>query len=517
MARIPLGNFGTSAPEPVPNPRIPAGAAVDMRGVQRIGDAAADIGLAVMERDAKLEAAMGILSGKAQMDRWQYEFKASPIGADGRPRYLTANQDFEAFAGRLTQEAVKNAKTPLAQRAIQQDLANYALQTKQEILTSARKQQTDIQTAGVLNAVQDTLQAPGLSKDERMFRITQAYASLVTSNLMGADDAKKEIMKQRAALEYGERFSSLQSATTKEQVYELRGQFAQFNPLLSPEQNRDLVRLANERIASLDKDAESAVKAKQETTEKSLTDKYVAGTLTIADVQAAQKDLPAATYERWAKAPDVLQKRDAEAVDNPDLYREVQREVLNAYRDPKKLERLRDRVTDLVTGYDPKTKAHGKPALSRDTGRRLLDDIEGYLREFRSEARTQKNEANSQAERDFRAIEGLLGDQFKSAARSRVGRAAQAELAERETRAREDLLKNRGNASEWWETYKKANPDLFEARVSLPSWVVQQGGKADLMATRDKLTEDFKAKRLNRDEYQRRMDQLSEMETKRAQ
>lgn len=516
MAKIQIGEFGYAVPEPVPGPRAQPGQVLDTRGLQRIGDVVADVSLDLMERDAKMEAAMGIISGKAQIDRWRNGFVSEPIGADGKPRYLTAGQDFDAFSQRLLKESMKGARTPLAQRAIQQDLTEYALRSKQEILNAGRKQQTDIQTAGVLNVVQDTMSAPGLTVDERMKRVTQAYATLVVSNLMGADDATKEIRKQRATLEYGEKFSTIQSAVDKNTLYEIRGQLAQFNPLLSTEQNRNLVRLTNERISALDKEAENAVKARQESTEKELTDKYIAGTLTISDVQAKQGSLPAATYERWAKAPEILQKRDAEAADDPAIYREVQQQLLTAYRNPAELERIRTRVGHLMTGWDPKTKTQGKPALSRDTAGRLIRDAERYLSDYRSEQRTERNEATSQSERDFRGVEQLLKQQFETVERSRVGRAAQAEVRDRYTRALDDLIKNRRDPAAWWEKFRKDNADLFEARQTYPSWVVQPGGKADLMATRDKLTEDFKAKRIPREEYQRRMDQLSEMETKRA-
>lgn len=50
MARIPLGNFGTSAPEPVPNPRIPAAAALDLAGVERAGNMLATAGMVLDSR-----------------------------------------------------------------------------------------------------------------------------------------------------------------------------------------------------------------------------------------------------------------------------------------------------------------------------------------------------------------------------------------------------------------------------------------------------------------------------------
>lgn len=517
MAKIPLGNFGFSAPEPVPGARIPPGAAVDMRGLERIGNAVADVGLESMEREARLEAARLILEGKAQMDAWRVDFDANPVGADAkRPRFESAGEDFRKFVGKLSRDIVGRARTPLAKNAIALDLQSYAQSSMGHVVTTAKKVRTDTAVAATFKAAEDALAVEGIDDVERMKRVTQSYASLVSAGQMGADDAERKIQEARRRLEYGRSFSAINGAATKEQLYELRGQLSRFNPLLSPEQNRDLVRLTNERIASLDKQAEQDLKDRQEKTEKFLTGKLIDGTLTIADVEAVQSSLPAATFERWAKAPELLRRKDAESADDPEIFRSVWKDIQSSARDPIKLGKLRDRVVELTTGYDRVTGNRGRPALSRDTAGRLLSDIDAYIREFRTEARTARSEASSQAERDFKSVQGLLDDYFKSEGRSRVGRAAQAELAERQLRANDDLLKNRTNAMQWWEGFKKANTDAPKETMRYPSWVVQPGGKADLMATRDKLTEDFKAKRLTRDEYQRRMDQLSEMETRRA-
>lgn len=516
MAKISLGEFGYSVPEVVPGPRLQPGVIPDSRGIEKIGDALTNISGDLLERDAKIEATQLILKGKAQFDWFRNGLATDTVGADGRPRYLTAPQDFDKFREKTTSDLLSMAKTPLAQRAIAADLASYGQGTRNEIVTLGTRQKKDFQTGQVLVQIEDAMTTEGISRQEREKRIGQGLGALVSSGLMPADEAIAEQKKYRARLEYGEKFSMVQSATEKEKLYEIRGQLSQFNPLLSPEQNRDLVRLTNERIASLDKETENAVKAKQEGTEKRLTDKYIAGTLTISDVQAEQGNLPAATYERWAKAPDVLQKRDAEAIDDPAIYREVQHQLLTAYRNPAELERIRTRIENLMTGWDQKTKTQGKPVLSRDTAGRLIRDAERYLSDYRTEQRTERNEANTQSERDFRAVEGMLTDQFKSMAKSRVGRAAQAEIAERQARAQEDLIKNRRDPMTWWENFRKSNADLFEQRSSFPSWVVQPGGKPDFGATRDQLTTEYKAKRMTQTEYQRRMDAVREMETKRA-
>jgi len=517
--KIPLGQAGLAVPEPVAGPRAIPGAFVQGHGnlgahVQNAAAQLQDVALQASERDAIVEATTGTLAAKTRVDEWRVAQAQSPVDENGNPKHETALKDFDSFGEKIQQEALKTAKTPLAKKVIQKDLGTYLQSTRRQVLEVAEKQKKDFQSAAILSQIEAVKVDATIPAEERDKRLGQLLGAAVQTGTMTLEEATKAKAGFAREAAFGQKWTAVNSAVTKEQLYELRGQFSQYDATLGPELSSKLYNLVNERLTQVDRQSESALKAQAEDAQKAMIDKFASGTLTKADVEAARSKLTASDYERWSKAPGVQQKADAEGgIDDGPLYREVQRDVLNAYRDAKKLESLRAHVTDLMTGYSKQTKTTGKPALTRATGKQLIDDIDQALGSLRSEGRQNKSDLDQTKTREFNDAEAKLKGYFEAASAGKTRR-EQGEMEQRLNNARLQLLDNRQNAGAWMEKFRKDNPDLFEKRgVSFPSWATPhvKGGKLDAQAAKDAATAEFKKKAMNQKAYQDRLNEIDRL------
>ena len=519
MAQIPIGRFGFQTAEPAPTPRAPAGAFGNAEGFAAVAGNLKEVAKDAYQQEAIADATTATISAKRQMDSFLAELDANPVGSDGKPRRDGGLQDFEKFSQKLMQEAAGSTRNADAQRVIKQSLMTYGESQRSRLVQKAQKMRADQMQAGMLLEIEATRADASIRPEEKLNRIGQVLGAMVATGSMDPSDAVKERQRQEGLLEYGRIYEDIMGANSVPRLYELRGQLSKFNPKMSEANNRQLVEMVSARIKQLDEEQDRAVRQQREDIKKDLTNAYFDGTLTIDQVRQYENKLPADDFEAFMKLPDLSRRRDVEGGDDPELFRSLQRDVLQSYRNGAELNRLRGRVTNLMTGYDPATKTYGTPALSRDTARRLVDDIEGYLRELRTEGRMavtdtriETNDKRAQRERDRGEVEQLMKGAFKGARDAAIGRDAQSRVAEREQQALDALLKNRDDPMAFWEKFKKDNPDILKPRRPLPSWAIQSAGKLDATATKRQLLEQKQKGTITESQYQQRFNQIIKLE-----
>lgn len=519
MPQIPVGKFGFQVAEPAPTPRAPAGAFGNADGLTAIAGNLKEVAKEAYRQEAIADATTATIAAKRRMDGFLSELDASPSGPDGKPRQDGGLQDFEKFSQKLLQEAAGSTRNAEAQRVIKQSLTTYGETHRSRLVEKAQKMRADQMQAGMLLEIEATRADTNIPPDEKLNRIGQVLGAMVATGSMNPSDAVKERQRQEGLLEYGRLYEDIQGANSVPRLYELRGQLSKFNPKMSEANNRQLVEMVSARIKQLDEEQDRAVRQQREDIKKELTEAAFSGTLTLDQVRQYRDKLPADDFESFMKLPDLAQRRDAEGGDDPELFRGLQREILQNYRNGQALGRLRDRVTNLMTGYDSTTKSFGKPGLSRDTARMLIDDIEGYQREMRSEgrlsatdARIETNDQRARRDRERGEVEQLMRGAFKGAREAAIGRDAQSRVAQREQQALDALLKNRDDPMAFWEKFKKDNPDILRPRRPLPSWAIQSAGKLDGAATKRQLLEQKQKGTITEAQYKQRFDQVIRLE-----
>lgn len=514
MATIDLGQFGFRAPQAPPlggGIAIPQ-AFVSGPGLDRVAEGLEKAADVLHKRQAIADSTREIIAAKQAIDEWEGAQKQRRVNEDGTPAYETATQEFDKFGRSLLDKATRATGNRDAQDVISRDLSNYLRAARDRVGEQAAKQRMQFGTATTMQQIDDTAADPKIDTAEKTKRIYQILGAAVEQGFVAVDKAQELAQKKRGEIEYLRIFDEVGAAGTISQAYELRGKLAKANPLLSPEQNRQIRQMVDERIRNLDKETDDAVRRKQDDIAKMLIVEAAEGRLTKDRVRLYQNDLQPAQFEKFMGLPDVAAKQRAEAADDPEIFRRIQKDMLGSYRDARALARLRDRVSDYMTGFDPATRTFGTPALSRQTGRQLINDIEEYIGRVRSDADRQKNEIEQKQDREFRDVERLLKGAVEAYKGTRIGRAAQAEAEAIGQKAQEDLLKNRDKAGEWWENWKKQNASILDARPQLPSWVIQSNGKADIEGTRKRLLDDKKAGRISEPEYRNRFDRLQQLE-----
>lgn len=525
MAGIPLGEFGFRAPQLPTGQVVTPSAFVDSgSGFQAVGRALETAADVLYKRDATQYAHAAIRAGKQGLDEWEAKFRArqgdfiknaprlpdGTIDLDGFEQGVLA--DFEKYSGDILAKTRKGTKNRLALEVSERDLLDYKRVIRDRVVEQTQRQKTQIGVANLMESIDADKAAPGIDNAEKMKRIGLSLGVAVDRGLIAIDKAQEMQTKVRGELEYARVFDEVNATTSLSQAYEMRGKLSTFNPLLSPAQNREIRTLVDDRIRALDKETETSVKARQDDLAKMLIVEASEGKLTRERVLLYQNDLPRDQFEKFMALPDIAAKRVVEGADNPELYRRLQKTLIDSTQDARKLTKLRDQIGDYMTGYDPVTKKYGTPALSRSTANQMLNDIEQNLGRIQSESNRQKSDAERKTDQEYRDVERLLRGTIETFKNGKVGRAAQAEAEAFGQRAQEELLKNRGSALKWWEEWKKNNANVFEQKAQLPSWVTQSGGKPDFEATKKRLLDDKKAGRISTQDYQTRFQKLQEME-----
>lgn len=525
MAGIPLGEFGFRAPQQpggqVLNPAAYQGGGAGLETVGKALDTVSDI---LYKREAVQYSEAAIRAGKQGLDTYEVQFRQrqndilskAPRLPDGTVDLAgfeqTAMKDFDAYSKKLLEESVKGTKNRAALDATSRDLQNYARVIRDRVFEQVGKQKQQIGAANLMEAIDATKALPGIDTAEKMKRIGLSLGAAVETGVIAIDKAQEMRAKVRGELEYARVFDEVNGTSNLSQAYEMRGKLSTFNPLLSPSQNREIRALVDDRIKALDKETETSVKARQDDLAKMLIVEASEGKLTRERVLLYQNDLPRDQFEKFMALPDIAAKRVVEGADNPELYRRLQKALIDSTQDARKLARLRDQIGDYMTGYDPVTKKYGQPALSRSTANQMLNDIEQNIGRIQSDANRVKGDAERKTDQEYRDVERLLKGAIETYKNGKVGRAAQAEADALGQKAQEELLRNRGGALKWWEDWKTKNATVFEQRAQLPSWVTQSGGKPDFEATKKRLLDDKKAGRISTQDYQSRFEKLQEME-----
>ena len=526
MAGIPLGEFGFRAPQQptgqVINPAAYQGGGDGLRVIGQALDTVAD---QLYKREATQYANSAIRAGKQGLDEWEAKFRQrqgefiqnaprlpdGTIDLDGFEKGVL--DEFEKYSGNILAETRKGTKNRLALEVSERDLLNYKRVIRDRVFEQVGKQKQQIGVANLMESI-DTDKAAPVDAAEKMKRIGLSLGVAVDRGLITIDKAQEMRTKVRSELEYARVFDEVNGASNLSQAYEMRGKLSTFNPLLSPAQNREIRSLVDDRIKALDKETETSVKARQDDLAKMLIVEASKGKLTRERVLLYQNDLPRDQFEKFMALPDIAAKRVVEGADNPELYRRMQKRLIDAANrgDARTLNQLSAEIGDFMTGYDPVTKKFGTPALSRSTANQMLGDIQGNLGRIKSDANRSQNDMEQKQNREYQDVHKLLRGAIEGYKAGRIGRAAQAEADALGQRAEEELLKNRGNALKWWEDWKKNNGTVFERKAAIPSWVTQSGGKPDFEATRKRMLADKKAGRLSESDYRNRFDKLQEME-----
>lgn len=494
--RIPVGEFGNILPRANPTPRI--------------GEALGEYADQLYKGEAARDAAAAIIGGKRKLDEWQSAQESGPLDEQGNKRFETADKDFDRVFGDVRKEAMSGTRNTAAHQAIDKDLTTYAEQMRSKVLGTAQKQKQDY-TMGVLTTELEALREnPDLDDTERNKRTGQIIGSMVVSGGMKMEDGVKLRAKEDALNEYGKAYTAIQKANTREGLYEVRGQISTFNPRLTPEQNKALVELANARIRAIEDAADLALKSRQDETTKTLDEKARAGTLTTQDVETSRQNLQPDDYRRFLAMPDINKGPVVDA-GSESFVRDIERDILHNYNDQKRLEGLRPRIIDLMTGYDPKTRTYGERKLSAEAGQRMLGDVERYLREIRTETRAARSDTESKQQAAMNEARNLLKSLYDARGNQERVPSARADVEARYIKAQEDLLRHKNDPLGWLEQHKKTNQDIVTPTVRLPSWAVSTNGKLDAAATLRKLLDDKKAGRLSEKEYKQRFDKINEM------
>ena len=514
--RIPLGDFGYRVAQPQRMPQADQAAFDNGAGkaLQLAGNTLATVAEDLYRKEAITESSIGIVSGERSLDDFLEDAKRRPYANDGTPRYESMLEEFDSHARDLLEQQTSSVRNPLARETIQKDLSGYTHSVRKQLSELATKQRADWLKAGMTDALETEIAAGNTG------RINLLLRGMVETGVMDMEGALKERKRAEETIEYGRAFNDINSANTRERLFEIRGQLSTFNAKLSPEKNRSLFEMAQSRIDALDKENEAVIKADQDRITKELDGKYRDGTLTVQDVKRHESLLPEATFRRLMAQPSLTNAPTSPSGQSDEHWAQrMERDILRANRDGRQLGALRDRVSDLMTGYDPITRSYGPPVISKETGGRLLDDIEGYQRELRTEARQNTSDARmfrsdkEQAQgRDYREVEQLVDSSFRAYKDTRIGREAQADADRQHQKAKESLLKNRGRALEWWDGFKKERGDIFNPKPPIPSWVPQAGGKPDFEAAKRRLLDDKRAKRISDQQYLQKFDQLTKLE-----
>lgn len=524
--RIPVGDFGFAAPRVAPRIGVPQEAFGDARGIIRAGQALGDVADLMYEREAVRDATAVVNSAKQKLHEFRLASAQDTGAAEGTgpPRYETMVQEFDAFAKQIGAEAQKATTNRKARDAIGRTLSNVIETAREQIMTKAQERRNSAYKAKTLSDLDWYTRGAGLSEDERRKGIDQTLGGAVAAGSIDPDDAFK---LQRGALEeieYGKWFSKVQGATSLPEATEIRAAIPYQTIGLSPERRTAILAQANARVIELEKRGEKAVEEQREDVQKMFQDAQSKGLLSVDMVQRWRSLLSADDYARAMHDAQTAGSRQAEGQDDPDTSRRLLDAINRAHRDPARLAKLRDQVSDAARGYDPVTKSFGTPRLSRSTARTLINDIDEYTNRVRTDARQTQDTQAGEKERKRKErgeVEGLVRQQFKRYIDSRATDSERRQAESALTSSVESLLRDGyDDPMAWYDKWKANNEAVVKSRPPLPAFVPAPNGKPDFGAARRQLTEDFKARKpgvQTQQQYDARFRMLQQLEREYAQ
>jgi len=473
--KIPVGNFGNAVPQPGPDIAVPQQAFGDSRGLIRAGQAIADASDVLYEREAIQDATAIINTAKQKLHEFKLGVDNDPGSDQGPPRYATMEKDFDFFAKRIGDDAQKATKNRKAQDVINRTLSGYIESTREHVMTQAEKRRQDAFAAKTQADVDYYKSAPGLSDEERAKGIDQTLGAAVASGAMKQEEAYKLQRKTAEDMTANKHISALEAATSPAQIAEIQKAIAN-DPGLSPEKKLSLSSATSTRRTQLEKDTEAALKADQDGILKTLTDLRTGGLLTPQMVEKFRSKLTAEQYETQMSR---LRNQAVEGADDPKTVQELTSEIRNAWKDPAKLQRLRDRVTVYGSGYDPSTRTTGSPRISRRTEDQFNATIEGYLNDLRAEGQRQKSEGEQAADKQYETVRGIITQKLQ-VQKAAAGKDDKAQVEKLEADVLEELSRNRKDPGAYLERLRKERPNLFKPPVpsELKFYVQPKGNSA---------------------------------------
>lgn len=361
MPVIPLGNFGNQIAQSPGRVNVPAAAFEN--GVSGLADAAkalGDIASDMTHARAVSEATTEIQRGKLDLDTFVSDIEKNPYDAEGRPRYGELEQGFRDFSNQTLTDRLGAAQTPPGKEAIQKDLGNYIIGLRQKVAETARKQEIDFMRARGT----DNLDLAVRTNDER--QVDRVITGMVSTGIVSAIDGQKERDKALYRIEYGRASNLINSATTKEALFEARGRLSVFNPKLSPDDNRALLNEVNTRIDRFDRDAEEAKKKLEDSTFKELRTLDLSGKLDATTLVLNGDKL---SKEGFGQLAALIDQNLRQGRDDPALVQRLQIGVLTGQIGESELTRI-------ASGYDPGTGQTRTSGVSRETYRQLMADAQ---------------------------------------------------------------------------------------------------------------------------------------------
>jgi hypothetical protein len=473
--RIPVGNFGNAVPQPGPAIAVPQQAFGDSRGLIQMGRAIVGVSDVLYEREAIQDATSIINSAKQKLHEFKLKVDNDPGSDTGTPRYATMEKDFEAFAKRIGDDAQKATNNRKAQDVINRTLSGYIESTREHVMTQAERRRQDAFAAKTLADIDYYKSASGLSDEERAIGIDQTLGAAIASGSMKQEEAYKVQRKTAEDMTANKYISALEAATSPAQIADVQKTIAN-DPSLSPEKKLSMSSAASTRRTQLEKDTETAVKQEQDGILKTLTDLRTGGLLTPQMVEKFRSKLTAEQYETQMSR---LRNQAVEGADDPKTVQELTSEIRNAWKDPVKLQRLRDRVTVYGSGYDPATRTTGSPRISRRTEDQFNATIEGYLNDLRAEGQRQKTDAEQAADKQFDTVRGIIVQKLQ-VQKSAAGKDDKAQVEKLESDVLEELARNRKDPNAYLERLRKERPNLFKPPVpsELKFYVQPKGNSA---------------------------------------
>jgi len=499
---VPRVTGQTVAEAPMPGVRISGG---NPDFGQSIGGAIATAGVRAVAYEAKKEADTDALKysieGRDALDALHMKAMTPVELPDGSLDYAGPLKDYEAQAQKIIRTVSGQAKHPLAQRATLDSLSSYAQAQRGKLATIAREQAQKNAQAIAMNRADAVLRDGTLSAEERRNELLIAAKQFQVAT----GDPVEALKFFEKATRDGATFDWLSRVNVAESESDLDGLMQNLQTegrALGPQGALQIRAEIDRKRESMVKAQNAARKADEESADKMLTDLSARGQITPAIVETMRPRLSADAYRRWAGEPDKVSQRVAEGVDDPDIYRKIQGDVIAASKNIPALERLRGRIRDYMTGYDPTTRQIGKPALSRDTALRLLNQAEEYINAQKRDAKDAAGGSAASKEQSLSSkraeVESQVRGYFKRYVETRgTDRDAAKSAQDREFQAMEGLLKDGSkDPLAWFEQWKKSNDDIIRARTALPSFVPRKAdGAPDFGTARAKLAEDFRQKR----------------------
>ncbi|WP_019882343.1 MULTISPECIES: hypothetical protein [unclassified Methylophilus] len=515
MAKIPVGNFGNNVAQGSPAARLTPSNSTE--GLVQFGNKMMQIAADLNEQSALTEATTTFYGARRELTDLLTKYKTTAVDSKGKPIFENGMTEFESDSAKILRKYTGEAKSSLARNMVAKQLAKTIESDRESLGEHFIKQKKDWNYTSLFDNYKKEMQAANLPGVENTLGV------MVQIGAINTEKAYELKGQAESSIEYGNMFTNINAAQTKDQLFEIRGKLGVYNPKLSKTDNESLMRLTQNRIDSIDKEADRTAHTEQENVIKQLDSDYRDGTLTVEKVKQFEHKIPATEYRRLLALPQIHSLQgDINESDQENWVQQLERDMLINSRNPGQLEKLRGRVVDLTTGYDPKTGVYGPPKLSRDTGMRLKDDIERYQRELRTERRQNDadvrllgNEEKRRSASEYRDVEQLLTRVISDYKDSRIGPDAQRDASKTELQLREDLLRHKDDPTKWWDNFKKNRQDLFKQTKRMPSFVpMGASGKPDFDAAKRNVLKSMKAdsKPGSKEKYNKQFDEIMRLE-----